>query len=157
MRGKVPAAPNPFRSNGITPAYAGKSFCCESRVCNLRDHPRICGEKLLTCERIDFRLGSPPHMRGKVFELPLMVYTQRITPAYAGKRHSMHQRKTSTKDHPRICGEKPLDHLAHLCAQGSPPHMRGKVTSALLSQTALRITPAYAGKSCFGQTNSIRV
>ena len=28
-------------------------------------NPRTCGEKLLTCERIDFRLGSPPRGRGK--------------------------------------------------------------------------------------------
>ena len=45
-------------------------------------------------------------MRGKVFELPLMVYTQRITPAYAGKSCVGQCYMTEEGDHPRICGEK---------------------------------------------------
>ena len=49
----------------ITPAWAGKSQGHRADRGAEQDHPRMGGEKLLTCERIDFRLGSPPRGRGK--------------------------------------------------------------------------------------------
>ena len=52
----------------ITPAYAGKSSCSVLHKIAARDHPRLCGEKLL-------RSG-------------LMSKAKRITPAYAGKSYS---------------------------------------------------------------------
>ena len=47
MRGKVEKKSSDGAFDGITPAYAGKSFTqCEVIVC-VWDHPRVCGEKLL--------------------------------------------------------------------------------------------------------------
>ena len=37
-----------------------------------------------------------------------------------------------------------------LALLGSPPHMRGKVKRYIKELPPLGITPAYAGKSCFG-------
>ena len=70
---------------GITPAWAGKSLFCFTAAVPIQDHPRMGGEKLLTCERIDFRLGSPPRGRGKGFGGLHMSVFSRITPAWAGK------------------------------------------------------------------------
>ena len=65
MRGKVPALNKSKRSEGITPAYAGKS----DRIAKLSYAMK----------------GSPPPMRGKVLEREQEKKHDRITPAYAGK------------------------------------------------------------------------
>ena len=71
MRGKglfVRACDFCFR---ITPAYAGKSVShCAYCICDW-DHPRVCGEKLVS----------------SVIDFPSVG----ITPAYAGKRYAGHQ------------------------------------------------------------------
>ena len=69
----------------ITPAHAGKR---DSGVClNLcyEDHPRTCGEKHQSSFKLFLRLGSPPHMRGKVMMNVMKRAWERITPAHAGK------------------------------------------------------------------------
>ena len=85
MRGKAALPPGAFCHIGITPAYAGKSRrCCElSRP--LRDHPRVCGEKLRVPLKAACAMGSPPRMRGKERGAPARPPLPRITPAYAGK------------------------------------------------------------------------
>ncbi len=76
---RVPAA------CGITPACAGKRTIHARGNGYLQDHPRMCGEK---CEVFAFDwlfVGSPPHVRGKVFGFSNPVSSFRITPACAGK------------------------------------------------------------------------
>ena len=51
------------------------------------------------------------------------------------------------EDHPRVCGEKPSRRRCRRHRGGSPPRMRGKVTSSRRRIGAAGITPAYAGKS----------
>ena len=48
-----------------------------------------------------------------------------------------------------MCGEKLLNIWFQLCAAGSPPHVRGKVTKSFEEHGFVRITPACAGKRCF--------
>ena len=65
MRGKERLAKNQRSVHGITPAYAGKRKVCDGSRHETRDHPRVCGEKM-----VDSRIkrcwgGSPPRMRGK--------------------------------------------------------------------------------------------
>ena len=50
------------------------------------------------------------------------------------------------RDHPRVCGEKPVDIVHSVLLQGSPPRMRGKGCKLLLERAQHGITPAYAGK-----------
>ena len=45
-------------------------------------------------------------MRGKVYAAVSMPDTVGITPAYAGKSMIAADSPLSTKDHPRLCGEK---------------------------------------------------
>ena len=85
MRGKAAKHSDPPHHKRITPAYAGKSYCPGSVRDELRDHPRLCGEKLLNRVFFLFRVGSPPPMRGKVDNVRKKAYNNRITPAYAGK------------------------------------------------------------------------
>ena len=45
-------------------------------------------------------------MRGKAPATSLTVRTSGITPAYAGKSHTVNPEHFFTWDHPRLCGEK---------------------------------------------------
>ena len=45
MRGKEPLAALALKSEGITPAYAGKRGFLIAESFLIRDHPRVCGEK----------------------------------------------------------------------------------------------------------------
>ena len=52
----------------ITPACAGKSGRTYINCNSYEDHPRMCGEKAdfpVACPRCR---GSPPHVRGKVYQ-----------------------------------------------------------------------------------------
>ena len=69
-----------------------------------------------------------------------------ITPAYAGKSGSACLRCSDAEDHPRLCGEKPLQVMTELVSMGSPPPMRGKEKSFGFCDLEPGITPAYAGK-----------
>ena len=72
--------------NRITPAYAGKRLIMYIMCGQIRDHPRLCGEKCVWEPMQTSLLGSPPPMRGKESLLHIFfgVY----------------------QDHPRLCGEK---------------------------------------------------
>ena len=111
MRGKVIVPPSRLWCKGITPAYAGKSYIPNTRVTTTWDHPRVCGEKSQSTSASPRALGSPPRMRGKEEEGELSARKDRITPAYAGKSQTESCGNTGKKDHPRVCGEKPLNAL----------------------------------------------
>ena len=91
-------------------------------------------------------MGSPPPMRGKDAQRALKCHCHRITPAYAGKSNPDAGTQHTSKDHPRLCGEKALYGRAATLGRGSPPPMRGKEPRAFQGVRATRITPAYAGK-----------
>ena len=86
MRGKASLQGSFHDKRGITPAYAGKSFCVSGVEGRNRDHPRPCGEKKKGRCFIMRVKGSPPPMRGKVRLEGEEVVKYGITPAYAGKR-----------------------------------------------------------------------
>ena len=67
MRGKGTGAVGDRLLQGITPAYAGKSFQHMSSFIACRDHPRLCGEKRIVSANPDCVMGSPPPMRGKAY------------------------------------------------------------------------------------------
>ena len=146
MRGKaLPFLLCPV-SRGITPAYAGKSLFFIGSFPDVRDHPRVCGEKKRASRKRCGRMGSPPRMRGKASFFGIFCPGVRITPAYAGKSRCRHPHPTGKGDHPRVCGEKHgCAHTPHNAA-GSPPRMRGKEHRTRQAVYKDRITPAYAGK-----------
>ncbi len=56
---------NTMNSQGITPAWAGKSSSYINSQGSNRDHPRMGGEKARTLIVQDEPQGSPPRRRGK--------------------------------------------------------------------------------------------
>ena len=146
MRGKVFASPPAMLPTGITPAYAGKRRCFLSVSPERWDHPRVCGEKCISAIFAAGMLGSPPRMRGKACAICTFPLSQRITPAYAGKRQMNRNSEQHYRDHPRVCGEKLTTFDSGKLIPGSPPRMRGKEEDAATKRQAHGITPAYAGK-----------
>ena len=108
MRGKVLYRSGPDAGGRITPAYAGKSYTRTCYAYNVRDHPRVCGEKVGMGYRGKAPVGSPPRMRGKVYAHRSARVRCGITPAYAGKSSYTSDRAAVSRDHPRVCGEKYL-------------------------------------------------
>ena len=147
MRGKETNGVLDSRSGGITPAYAGKSDFFTLHRRRVKDHPRLCGEKSCGGQCGVFPIGSPPPMRGKVKSTYNSPNSNRITPAYAGKRLFYQPQFYQNWDHPRLCGEKRPLSADFAWVQGSPPPMRGKGKMAVQVNRETRITPAYAGKS----------
>ena len=112
----------------VSPAYAGKS------------HSYLNSTFL--------NLGSPPRMRGKVIHSLCDRPQRGITPAYAGKRRACWWTHRRTRDHPRVCGEKSKTKDTAAYTPGSPPHVRGKVSTRFCAISCHGITPACAGKRC---------
>ena len=109
--------------------------------------PRTRGEKFNPFSPPLSEWGSPPHVRGKAGGHRSARRRTRITPAYAGKSSAAPRARRQSRDHPRVCGEKPF--MVWLCVSmlGSPPRMRGKAATGRSWEQTYRITPAYAGKS----------
>ena len=147
MRGKAVVILLCVATFRITPAYAGKSCHPHLKKALPGDHPRVCGEKYSLALFLGLHRGSPPRMRGKVDVFFTFVIPGRITPAYAGKRISLHTVCRCLWDHPRVCGEKVTDFHLFWHFGGSPPRMRGKETGKTRRVQWPGITPAYAGKS----------
>ena len=128
MRGKDLPFTCDCESTGITPAYAGKSMGALIADAAERDHPRVCGEKMVSMIPHRRSRGSPPRMRGKELRVETCFSHDGITPAYAGKRVAGGFRPGTTQDHPRVCGEKSRPGVVANSIKGSPPRMRGKET-----------------------------
>ena len=107
VRGKVQLQPGQPAALGITPAYAGKSALYSASYSVDGDHPRVCGEKALSTFSSRKNSGSPPRMRGKVCDLAIIRVHHGITPACAGKSTPIIRMAADSRDHPRVCGEKP--------------------------------------------------
>ena len=106
VRGKALFLRSQFPKPRITPACAGKRFLPPVRLPALRDHPRVCGEKLSCSSICSFRVGSPPRVRGKEIWSLCGKEECGITPACAGKRVFGNGDRVCNEDHPRVCGEK---------------------------------------------------
>ena len=109
MRGKPARLPFATCARRITPADAGKTASTDS-----------------TLKSPD---GSPPRMRGKPSLDTNRNNWRRITPADAGKTTRQREHVCSRQDHPRGCGENGGIASLILLNIGSPPRMRGKLSS----------------------------
>ena len=154
VRGKDIGSTEQQQPPGITPACAGKRHCPRSRPGRIRDHPRVCGEKHAVPVSLMWSAGSPPRVRGKGLLEVFVPEPLRITPAYAGKRDRPRSGPGTTRDHPRVCGEKRYNGIHDFCSKGSPPRVRGKGETACEVVVEFGITPAYAGKSCSSSVSS---
>ena len=129
----------------ITPACAGNSDAVHKVNVYWQDHPRVCGEQGSAAIGAGFRFGSPPRVRGTDECYKMALTDARITPACAGNRTTGRRRRRAEQDHPRVCGEQKHLHSKIQRPGGSPPRVRGTVTSTYSFACRSRITPACAG------------
>ena len=153
VRGKLPPQSCDRYAKRITPAGAGKTRKLNARSFASTDHPRRCGENSRRLMVSRLSSGSPPQVRGKLFNKIREAMPPGITPAGAGKTDvDMHQVNAS-RDHPRRCGEN-ADGLSRIeSPTGSPPQVRGKRIPETAQTGVRRITPAGAGKTQAQQTS----
>ena len=84
-------------------------------------------------------------MRGQAQRSRRRRYNDGITPADAGTSMLGEDNVSNLEDHPRGCGDKFHLYLLWLQLKGSPPRMRGQVSSLQSAVGGHRITPADAG------------
>ena len=77
--------PYTLNYQGITPAYAGRTWCKLERSCRNGDHPRLCGKDAINLFEREMIAGSPPLMREGLRCRGSSGYVCGITPAYAGR------------------------------------------------------------------------
>ena len=155
-RGREPLASRAPLHPRITPAWAGKSVGAGDFERLLGDYPRVGGEEGLSRRACPAREGLPPRGRGRVEQGRIWLPTKGITPAWAGKRPPAPKSTPPHRDYPRVGGEE-LNILVvfrNLC--GLPPRGRGRGIMKMVLWHALRITPAWAGKSLFHVRTAIK-
>ena len=134
-------------TRGITPACAGNSTWALAAASVVKDHPRVCGEQMLTISASVVAKGSPPRVRGTVLLVISGQAYNRITPACAGNSPGHLYRLGQWQDHPRVCGEQPRSLSDEAYERGSPPRVRGTAHVSTSPFPPSRITPACAGNS----------
>ena len=87
MRGKPFDLLSIIRKDRITPAGAGKTQDNNAAGNYTKDHPRRCGENVFVGLSFFYCGGSPPQVRGKLFERTFGFMPNWITPAGAGKTY----------------------------------------------------------------------
>ena len=86
-------------------------------------------------------------MRGKDPAGPRRDHRGGIIPAGTGKRSAPPASATTSRDHPRGCGEKTRAARSAHATWGSSPRVRGKAWAPVQREISRRIIPAGAGKS----------
>ena len=134
-RGRPRCPDDEIRCHGITPACAGKTIAASLSERPPGDHPRMRGEDLSIAPETTWRIGSPPHARGRRRPARRNHPRARITPACAGKTKRAPCTQRRQADHPR---------------------MRGEDTDGIRRKTEyMWITPACAGKTAHGAVHCI--
>ncbi len=146
MRGARAAGGRGPHRRRIIPAHAGSTRRPYRRRSPGPDHPRTCGEHTVSRSTPDSWPGSSPHMRGAPPIHETGHLRLGIIPAHAGSTGWSRRWTTTTRDHPRTCGEHKLVADGRLY-QGSSPHMRGAHDVSDPPGDAVRIIPAHAGST----------
>ena len=147
MRGTPELQRHHRRNFGIIPAYAGNTRVPACQHHSVEDHPRVCGEHNDTIRHVGLIQGSSPRMRGTLPDFNAPDGITGIIPAYAGNTSSKPKTPTSTRDHPRVCGEHQRRAVLVLLRLGSSPRMRGTLAVVAPQVLAAGIIPAYAGNT----------
>ena len=147
MRGTPCQTHQPCRRWRIIPAHAGNSATHPIQTAHQPDHPRACGELMMSLRELSPPDGSSPRMRGTRGVHRGAVHTHRIIPAHAGNSATWLPRARSNTDHPRACGELIPRPGYENSVYGSSPRMRGTPAALPARRAVDRIIPAHAGNS----------
>ena len=147
MRGTLRQTDLPSGHVGIIPAYAGNTGILKNLLKRIGDHPRVCGEHLISDFNNAGYAGSSPRMRGTLLWKPSTLSTDGIIPAYAGNTSAFMISFAICRDHPRVCGEHDSQIGGWNLFGGSSPRMRGTPDNVIRCTDCTGIIPAYAGNT----------
>ena len=134
------------------PRVCGNTLLSTARLRPKRDHPRVCGEHPFSSIVHNPPGGSSPRVRGTQIKLEETIWSAGIIPACAGNTAHMICLELPTRDHPRVCGEHSSASGIPCRGWGSSPRVRGTHDSSSLHSLPLGIIPA-----CAGNTRSCKV
>ena len=135
------------REAGIIPARAGSRERSRGPAACSRDHPRVCGEQHSYSGKVHTFQGSSPRGRGVGVLEGEHRLRRGIIPAHAGSSSRKSASSSTTRDHPRACGEQEWHHTLPFGTQGSPPRVRGAGRMRKHVASDFGIIPACAGSS----------
>ena len=147
MRGTLWVVRGRADRTGIIPAHAGNTDSVSSPMREAWDHPRACGEHLLMMSASCFRQGSSPRMRGTPVHRVIKFAERGIIPAHAGNTPCATSLTCETRDHPRACGEHPVQNSTAFANGGSSTRMRGTRINPRAITKLRGIIPAHAGNT----------
>ena len=147
VRGKHTGRMSTSHATGLTPACAGKTRAASAVRLDRGAHPRVCGENSRRTYRRGALHGSPPRVRGKPHNRPILRGRLGLTPACAGKTTYCVCGTSTHPAHPRVCGENMVSTKGTARSEGSPPRVRGKRVADPLDEGVAGLTPACAGKT----------
>ena len=154
VRGTPPLAAGKYHRPGIIPACAGNTMPVGIAVTADWDHPRVCGEHPPQCRKPDDRPGSSPRVRGTLPVVAEHLLRHGIIPACAGNTDFAALLVLPSRDHPRVCGEHLIPHLATSFGVGSSPRVRGTPEAFDAFMPYGGIIPACAGNTVCGEFSS---
>ena len=157
VRGTLRAPNTRISAPGIIPACAGNTPYGMRNASSNGDHPRMCGEHMVTLNVASQQLGSSPHVRGTLERTIVSIESAGIIPACAGNTTPAEACAASDRDHPRMCGEHRLLDSKKNDVAGSSPHVRGTLAISPYPRFRLRIIPACAGNTRLVSVGSPRV
>ena len=134
-------------SDGLIPAWAGKTVFPARSAASHRAHPRVGGENLLLVLPSGAVQGSSPRGRGKRRGQKAPNVHHGLIPAWAGKTRAAPMWSCSARAHPRVGGENSEPRNCAPLIHGSSPRGRGKQLALEDARTEHRLIPAWAGKT----------
>ena len=147
VRGTRSAPRMPLRCTGIIPACAGNTRKARPKPHAGRDHPRVCGEHSGEGGEPEPKSGSSPRVRGTLRDGLGSCLHAGIIPACAGNTAYVLSAFSSSRDHPRVCGEHELPELRQAAIRGSSPRVRGTPPAQPIRLLLAGIIPACAGNT----------
>ena len=127
VRGKLHRPTRKGQTPGLIPACAGKT-----QVRRATDAASA---------------GSSPRVRGKRGAGEFPVAVRGLIPACAGKTRLVFLHSTTTRAHPRVCGENKVTSTPSAPPRGSSPRVRGKLWLVPEITVLPGLIPACAGKT----------
>ena len=147
VRGTQGCSAGRVKVSGIIPACAGNTGHLARSPLPTRDHPRVCGEHVVSFVPVSSRTGSSPRVRGTRIEKDRPEAVRGIIPACAGNTRRRTRRARIRRDHPRVCGEHTRANTVPALRSGSSPRVRGTLPVSELGFQLGGIIPACAGNT----------
>ena len=146
VRGSRAVVTRRSRIAGSIPACAGKPGRPCAEVAEDGVHPRVCGEAAARSSAGPGSRGPSPRVRGSHGAGPEPRRGLRSIPACAGKPSARAGPASTSRVHPRVCGEAGVPPMVQRSAHGPSPRVRGSRKTHAASIGFAGSIPACAGK-----------